>query len=160
MHFSRSRRRQLFRGNGFSALGRNSCIYQWQYQNGFLVQALCPVSPSRQQSSLLGLQAEALHTQINKTPPPPPPPANKPREKHPQHEIIHFSRSRRRQLFRGNSFSALGRNSCIYQWQYQNGFLVQALCPVSPSRQQSSLLGLQAEALHTQINKTPPLAHK
>ena len=40
MHFSSSRRRQLFRGNSFSALGRDSCISQWQYQNGFLVQAL------------------------------------------------------------------------------------------------------------------------
>ena len=70
-------------------------------------------------------------------------------------EKMHFSRTRRGQLFRGNSFSALGRDSCICQWQYQNGFLVHALCPVSPSRQQSPLLGLQAEALHTQINKTP-----
>ena len=28
-----------------------------QYQNGFFVQALCPISPSRQQSSLPGQQA-------------------------------------------------------------------------------------------------------
>ena len=50
MHVSRSRRRQLFRGDSFSALGRDSCICQWlflqfkpnetelhpQYQNVFL----------------------------------------------------------------------------------------------------------------------------
>ena len=39
--------------------------------------------------------------------------------------------------------------------QYQNVFFVQALCPVSPSRQQSSLPGLQAEALRSLIIKTP-----
>ena len=80
---------------------------------------------------------------------------------------MHVSHSRRRQLFRGDSPSALGRDSCICQWlflqfkpnetelhsQYQNGFFVQVLGPVSPSRQQSSLSGLQA--LHTLINKTP-----
>ena len=60
MHVSRSRRRQLFRGDSFSALGRDSCVCQWlflqfkaketelhpQYQNGFFVQVLGPVSPS------------------------------------------------------------------------------------------------------------------
>ena len=82
---------------------------------------------------------------------------------------MHVSLNRRQQLFRGDSFSALGRDSCICQWlflqfkpketelhpQYQNSFFVRALCPVSPSRQQSSLPGLQAEALHKLINKTP-----
>ena len=57
MHVSRSRKRQHFRGDSFSALGHDSCICQWlflrfkpnetelhpQYQNGFFVQVLGPV---------------------------------------------------------------------------------------------------------------------
>ena len=53
-----------------------------------------------------------------------------------------------------SSFSLnLRKLNCIRNTRM--GFFMQALFPVSPSRQPSSLPRLQAEALHTLINKIP-----
>ena len=95
---------------------------------------------------------------------------NKPREKHPQLERKCMSVAVEGDSFleatafqhwaaipvfvSGSSFSLNKKKvNCFHNTRM--GFFVQALFPVSPSRQPSSLLSLQAEALHTLIYKMP-----